>query len=74
MICYNVNGFDDPKIYNDELLKLSEVELREFDDLERLLVIQSKQEGNIDINKEGFNEEETEEEKKKSFFTTRRIS
>lgn len=60
------NGFDDPKIYNDELLKLTEVELKEFENLKKIVGAskQTKKTGDIDINKEGFNEEETEEEKK----------
>lgn len=60
------NGFDDPKIYNDELLKLTEVELKEFENLKKIVGAskQTKKAGDIDINKEGFNEEETEEEKK----------
>jgi superfamily II DNA or RNA helicase len=59
------NGFDDPKIYNDELLKLTEVELKEFEKLRKIVgdSKQTKKTGEIDINKEGFNEEETEEEK-----------
>lgn len=59
------NGFDDPKIYNDELLKLSEVELKEFENLKKIVgdSKQSKKQGEIDINKEGFSDEETEEEK-----------
>ena len=59
------NGFDDPKIYNDELLKLTEVELKEFEKLKKIVgdSKQTKKARDIDINKEGFNEEETEEEK-----------
>ena len=59
------NGFDDPKIYNDELLKLTEVELKEFEKLRKIVgdSKQTKKAKDIDINKEGFNEEETEEEK-----------
>jgi len=59
------NGFDDPKIYNDELLKLTEVELKEFEDLKKIVgdSKQTKKPGNIDINREGFDEEESEEEK-----------
>lgn len=59
------NGFDDPKIYNDELLKLTEVELKEFEKLKKIVgdSKQTKKTKDIDINKEGFNEEETEEEK-----------
>ena len=58
------NGFDDPKIYNDELLKLSDVELKEFENLKKIIGAskQTKKAGDIDINKEGFTEEETEEE------------
>ncbi len=58
------NGFDDPKIYNDELLKLSEVELKEFENLKKIIGTskQTKKVGDIDINKEGFTDEETEEE------------
>lgn len=59
------NGFDDPKIYNDELLKLTEVELKEFENLKKIVgeSKQTKKAKDIDINNEGFNEEETEEEK-----------
>lgn len=59
------NGFDDPKIYNDELLKLTEVELKEFENLRKIVgeSKQTKKAKDIDINNEGFNEEETEEEK-----------
>lgn len=58
------NGFDDPKIYNDELLKLSEVELKEFENLKKIIGTskQTKKAGDIYINKEGFTDEETEEE------------
>lgn len=60
------NGFDDPKIYNDELLKLTEVELKEFEKLKKIIGAskQTKKAGEIDINTEGFSEEETEEENK----------
>ncbi len=56
------NGFDDTKLYNDELLKLDDVDLREF---ERLQQIIGKSQGSgktseIDINDEGFTGEERE--------------
>lgn len=59
------NGFDDPKIYNDDLLKLTEVELKEFEDLKQIIgdSKQTKKPGEINVNNEGFNEEETQEEK-----------
>lgn len=58
------NGFDDPKIYNDQLLKLSEVELKDFENLKKIVgnSKQTKKLGNIDINKEGFSQEELERE------------
>ena len=44
------NGFDDPKIYNDELLKLTEVELKEFEKLKKIVgnSKQTKKTGDID--------------------------
>lgn len=59
------NGFDDPKIYNDELLKLTKVELNEFENLKRIVGAsnQTKKVKDIDINKEGFSAEENEREK-----------
>ena len=59
------NGFDDPKIYNDQLLKLTSVELKEFENLKKIVgnSKQTKKIDNIDINKEGFNKEETERER-----------
>lgn len=60
------NGFDDAKIYNDNLLKLDDVELKLFDDLKGIIGAskQKKKINDIDINKQGFIEEEwTEIEK-----------
>lgn len=60
------NGFDDPKMYNDELLKLTEVELKEFEKLKAIVgnSKQQKKTGEIDVNDEGFDEEELEKIKK----------
>ena len=56
------NGFDDTKLYNDELLKLNEIDLKEFDRLKRIIGSTPNQEKTktIDINNEGFTEEEYE--------------
>ena len=56
------NGFDDPKIYNDELLKLTEVELNDFKELQGILksTKQTKISEDININDEGFSDEELE--------------
>ncbi len=56
------NGFDDTSIYNDELLKLTEGDLKDFADLKAIIgqTKQSKTTQKIDINKQGMNEEEWE--------------
>lgn len=57
------NGFDDPHIYNEELLRLDDVELEEFDKLKGIIgeSKQAKKINDIEINKEGFSQEEIEE-------------
>lgn len=57
------NGFDDPKIYNDKLLKLNELELKSFEDLKGIIGSskQTKKVNEIDINNQGFTNEEWEE-------------
>ena len=54
------NGFDDARIYNDNLLKLDDVELKLFDDLKGIIgaTNQKKKISDIEINKQGFTEEE----------------
>ena len=65
------NGFDDTNLYNDELLKLSDVDLKEFEKLKGIIGSTKAQHKtkDIDINNQGFTEEEYEEigrlEKKK---------
>lgn len=60
------NGFEDSCLYNDELLKLTDVEINEFNELKGIIG-QTKaigNSGNIDINDQGLtNEEYTEKEK-----------
>ncbi len=53
------SGFDDTRLYNDELLKLDELELKEFDKLKGIIgqtraLDKTK---SIDINKQGFTDE-----------------
>lgn len=57
------SGFEDSKLYNDELLKLDDIELQEFDKLKGIIgqTKASDKTKSIDINKEGFTEEEYEE-------------
>lgn len=60
------NGFDDTRLYNDELLKLDDVDLKEFERLKGIIGSTPSQEKTkqIDINNEGFTEEEYERIKK----------
>lgn len=53
-------GFDDASIYNDELLKLSKVELEKFKDLQAIIgqTKANKSGDKIDVNKQGLTEEE----------------
>ncbi len=56
------NGFDDTKLYNDELLKLDNIQLKEFENL-RGIIGQTKaldKTTSININDEGFTKEEYE--------------
>ncbi|MDE8039502.1 DEAD/DEAH box helicase family protein [Erysipelothrix rhusiopathiae] len=56
------NGFDDTSIYNDELLRLTEGDLADFENL-RLIIGRTKQAkstNTIDVNKQGLSEEEWE--------------
>lgn len=65
------NGFEDNSLYNDELLKLDEVALRDFEDLKKTIgaTKASHNTKDIDINSQGLTNEEYEEseelEKKK---------
>lgn len=63
------NGFDDPKLYNDELLQLDEVELGRFNDLQALVGKNSAERINeIEINAHGMTDlqlEQAEEAERK---------
>ena len=56
-------GFEDYALYNDELLKLTDVELKDFNDLKRTIGTTKAmgKTGDIDINKQGFTNEQYEE-------------
>ena len=60
------NGFDDPHIYNDNLLKLDGLELTEFEALKKIIGAskQTKSQGAIDVNKQGLTNEQYEELKR----------
>lgn len=65
------NGFEDGYLYNDEISKLSDIDIREFDKLKGIIG-QTKaigSAGNIDVNSQGLTKEEYEKkeelEKKK---------
>jgi len=55
------NGFDDPKLYNDELLKLSEVEINMFNDLKEIVGSSTKENLNsIPVNEIGLDDAQIE--------------
>lgn len=54
------NGFDDPKLYNDELLKLDEMEMSKFNELKSIIGTSSSEKINeIKINELGMNDLQT---------------
>ena len=60
------NGFEDGCLYNDELLKLTDVEINEFKELKGIIG-QTKamgSSGNIDVNSQGLTNEEYEEKER----------
>lgn len=59
------NGFDDIRLYNDELLKLDDVQLTDFQELKRTIGVtkQSKRLEHLTINDEGFTDEKYDQAK-----------
>ncbi len=59
-------GFEDGALYNDELLKLTDVELKDFSDLKGIIgkTKAMAQTGEIDVNRQGFTNEEYEEKER----------
>ena len=59
-------GFEDGALYNDELLKLTDVELCDFDDLKKTIGTTKAmaKTGDIDVNQQGFTKEQYEEKEK----------
>ena len=54
------NGFDDKHIYNDNLLKLDNIELNDFAELKKIIGAskQTQKQRDLDIDRQGFTEEE----------------
>jgi len=59
-------GFEDGALYNDELLKLTDVELRDFDELKKTIgsTKAMAKTGDIDVNKQGFTNEQYAEKER----------
>ncbi len=59
-------GFEDGALYNDELLKLTDVDLKDFNDLKGIIgkTKAMAKTGNIDVNQQGFSNEEYAEKEK----------
>ena len=60
------NGFEDGYLYNDELMKLSDVDIQEFNDLKGIIgqTKAMQKSNNIDVNKQGLTDEEYAEKEK----------
>jgi len=60
------NGFDDNNLYNDQLLKLDNIELQEFDGLKKIIGTTKAmpKTGDIELNKQGFSNEEYDQDDK----------
>ncbi|MDO4647021.1 MAG: Eco57I restriction-modification methylase domain-containing protein [Eubacteriales bacterium] len=60
------NGFDDTNLYNDELFKLQDLDLKKFEDLKKIIGKSKAAEKpkDIDVNKQGLTDEEYEEQEK----------
>ena len=56
------NGFDDKNLYNDELLRLDELDIEKFNNLKKIVGASKAQQKikSIDINSQGFTNEEYE--------------
>ncbi len=59
-------GFEDGALYNDELLKLTDVELKDFDELKKTIgaIKAMAKTGDIDVNKQGFTNEQYAEKER----------
>lgn len=60
------NGFDDSNLYNDELLKLHDMDLKKFEELKKIIGKSKAAEKtkDIDVNNQGLTDEEYEEQEK----------
>lgn len=60
------SGFDDTRLYNDELLRLSDVDIDKFNNLRKIIGknLANKDSNEITINDQGLTDEEREEKKK----------
>lgn len=60
------NGFDDANLYNDELFKLQDLDLKKFEDLKKIIGKSKAAEKtkDIDVNNQGLTDEEYEEQEK----------
>ena len=59
-------GFEDGALYNDELLKLTDVELKDFEELKKTIGATKAmaKTGDIDVNKQGFTNEQYAEKER----------
>ena len=57
------SGFEDKSLYNDDLLKLSDIELKQFAELKKIIgdTKAMQKTNNVDINQQGLNDEQSAE-------------
>ncbi|NLC92542.1 MAG: DEAD/DEAH box helicase family protein [Treponema sp.] len=62
------NGFEDGYLYNNDLMKLNDIELKEFEELKKIIGTTKAmaKTGDIDINSLGFTDEEFEQVQKEN--------
>lgn len=60
------NGFDDANLYNDELLKLQDIDLENFEHLKKIIgkTKAAEKTKDIDVNNQGLTDEEYEEQER----------
>lgn len=70
------NGFDDANLYNDELLKLQEMDLKDFEELKGIIgkTKAAEKTKDIDVNNQGLTDEEYEEQERRKKKSKKELS
>lgn len=70
------NGFDDANLYNDELLKLQDIDLENFEHLKKIIgkTKAAEKTKDIDVNNQGLTDEEYEEQERRKKKSKKELS